>query len=330
MQSGSATMRRFPLIEAVGLDGLEAGVARLFGSCAVDAPRQFRSAQFRSTINYRSFSNISLMYGAYSAAFAARMGPYESFVQGFPMSGYGEHRVGRTLAVAAPGIISNTIISPGESAELNYKTTFDHLVLSIKPAPLLHKLEAMIGSPTSVPLTFIKRASYNRPEAHALRRLVLFLAEESSGESPQASPLVLAELEQAVMVAFLCNNESNFSPTLKGEPKASAPWQVRRAEEYIAAHWDQPITIEALAVATDVSARSLFHSFRRARGYSPMALVKQIRLNRAKEMLSRPQADTSVTGVAYACGFGNLGHFAADYFDRFGERPSDTLRSSRS
>jgi len=32
-----------------------------------------------------------------------------------------------------------------------------------------------------------------------------------------------------------------------------------------------------------------------------------------------------VTAVAFACGFGNLGHFARDYREVFGERPSMTL-----
>jgi transcriptional regulator GlxA family with amidase domain len=35
-----------------------------------------------------------------------------------------------------------------------------------------------------------------------------------------------------------------------------------------------------------------------------------------------------VTTVSSACGFGNLGHFAKDYFKIFGERPSDTLARS--
>jgi transcriptional regulator GlxA family with amidase domain len=42
-------------------------------------------------------------------------------------------------------------------------------------------------------------------------------------------------------------------------------------------------------------------------------------------MLSAPDAETSVTKVAFACGFGNLGHFARDYRKAFGERPSETL-----
>jgi len=110
----------------------------------------------------------------------------------------------------------------------------------------------------------------------------------------------------------------------------AAPWQVRRAEEYIVAHWDQPITVEALATVTGTSARSIFHVFKRSRGYSPMAFVKTVRLQKARQMLTRQSSTVSVTDVAFACGFGNLGHFASDYVRHFGERPSDTLNRTKS
>jgi transcriptional regulator GlxA family with amidase domain len=42
-------------------------------------------------------------------------------------------------------------------------------------------------------------------------------------------------------------------------------------------------------------------------------------------MLATPDLETSVTSVAFVCGFGNLGHFARDYRETFGERPSETL-----
>jgi transcriptional regulator GlxA family with amidase domain len=46
-------------------------------------------------------------------------------------------------------------------------------------------------------------------------------------------------------------------------------------------------------------------------------------------MLRQDDAEVSVTEVAFACGFGNLGHFANDYFRRFGERPSESVRKAR-
>jgi transcriptional regulator GlxA family with amidase domain len=105
---------------------------------------------------------------------------------------------------------------------------------------------------------------------------------------------------------------------------------VRRAEDYIEAHWDQPITVEALALVTNSSARSVFHTFKQSRGYSPMAFVKQVRMRHARRMLAHPLPATSVTDVAFACGFSNLGHFAEDYCTQFGERPLQTLNAARS
>ena len=131
------------------------------------------------------------------------------------------------------------------------------------------------------------------------------------------------------MGSEMCIRDSNYSALLHGEPEAPAPWQVRVAEQFIEANWDQPITIEALVAATDVSARNIFYSFKASRGYSPMDFVKRVRLGHAWKKLSRPDAETSVTTVAFECGFGNPGHFARDYHDRFGERPSETLRRGR-
>jgi transcriptional regulator GlxA family with amidase domain len=113
--------------------------------------------------------------------------------------------------------------------------------------------------------------------------------------------LVLHELEQTVLVAFLAANRHNFSHLLEREPKDTLPSHVSRAEDFIEAHWDQAITIEKLVEATGVGARAIFRSFQQTRGYSPMA------------------------AVAFICGFGNLGHFARDYRETFGERPSETL-----
>jgi len=52
-----------------------------------------------------------------------------------------------------------------------------------------------------------------------------------------------------------------------------------------------------------------------------MRFVKQVRLRHGREMLNNPNSATSVTGVAFDCGFGNLGHFANDYQRAFGETP---------
>ena len=112
-------------------------------------------------------------------------------------------------------------------------------------------------------------------------------------------------------------------------PLGNSPREVRQAEEYIEANWNQPIRIEDLVAITNFSARSLFNSFRKTRGYSPMTFAKPLRLKNAREMLAAGNPNTSGTGVAFKCGFGNLGHFANDYREAFGELPSKTLARTR-
>ena len=138
-------------------------------------------------------------------------------------------------------------------------------------------------------------------------------------------PLVLRELEQTILVSFLSANRHTFSDLLEREPKDTLPSQVRLAEEFIEAHWDQAISIENLVETTGVGARAIFRAFQQSRGYSPMAFARMVRLRHAREMLGAGDPEASVTSVAFVCGFGNLGHFARDYRETFGERPSETL-----
>jgi len=116
---------------------------------------------------------------------------------------------------------------------------------------------------------------------------------------------------------------------MTGTAKEAAPRVVRLAEEYIEASWNQAITIEELASQTNTSIRSLYAAFKKSRGYTPTTFAKIVRLRRAKQMLLEENQRTSVSAVAFKCGFGNLGHFANDFRKMFGELPSEVLARTR-
>jgi AraC-like DNA-binding protein len=220
------------------------------------------------------------------------------------------------------------VFSPG-AVTLHYGPQFEHLSMGVRPGALMSKLAAIVGDLRLGPLHFDPTVIASAPHAKRPERLVRFVAAEFDVSSSPMPPIMQSELQQAMMTSFLLANANNYSGLLLGEPEPAAPWQVRRAEQFIEANWDQPITVEALAAETNVSARSLFSAFRAGRGYSPMDFVKRVRLGRARQKLSRPDAEASVTTVAFECGFGNPGHFAKDYRESFGESPSETLRRGR-
>jgi AraC-like DNA-binding protein len=213
---------------------------------------------------------------------------------------------------------------------LEYSSDFQHLILRIKPERLVRTLSRLIGRPVDPPLKMEAGTGPLPAVGAAQRRLLEYVVRELDRDDGPLPELVLAELEQALVVSYLTCNRHNYSHLLEGSTKAVAPWQVRRAEEYVEQHWDQPVTVEALALVGKASVRSLFDSFRKSRGISPMAFVRQVRLRHANEMLRNAGPETSVTSVAFACGFSNLGHFARYYNAAFGEHPSSTLRSALS
>ena len=82
-----------------------------------------------------------------------------------------------------------------------------------------------------------------------------------------------------------------------------------------------------VARAAGVSLRSLTDAFRRFRGYTPSAFLRERRLQEVRRLLQAGGSDMTVSRAAYALGYVNLGEFARSYRARFGERPSETLRS---
>jgi AraC-like DNA-binding protein len=206
---------------------------------------------------------------------------------------------------------------------------FQQVVLRIDDAALAGRLTALLGDEPAKPLQIAAKSDADLGQ-ELLRRLVFFAAQQidALGAGLESSPAI-RELEQAIIIAFLFANYSDPSGRLRTTPKASAPWQVRVVEEYIAANWNKPIDIATLVDVTGTSARSIFQSFSRARDYSPMLFLKRTRLVQARSRLQAGDSQTSVTAIAYACGFHNLGHFARDYRAAFGELPSETLRKVR-
>lgn len=142
-------------------------------------------------------------------------------------------------------------------------------------------------------------------------------------------PLILAELEQTLMVMFLHANRHNYSHLLHRDPLNADARHVRLTEEFIEASWSRPIHLEELATLTGLSIRSLFRSFRKSRGYSPWEFLKQVRLRHARAHLQRPETEMTLSEVASVCGFHNRSRFNAAYVEAFGELPEETSKRGK-
>ena len=321
----SVPLTRFQVFDTHDPDELGAWLNGLLGRATLDL--HTRNTQFHSRISHLALGDVRIIHGEYKTGLKVHFPDFNTFVGSpAPLKGAGQHEVGgRQVTVSGD---QGVVLSPG-GITLQFGPRFEHLSMAVQPAELTRKLAAIVGDLRLGPLRFDPTVLASAPQAKRLERLLRFVASEFEDSSSPMSAIVQSELQQAMMTSFLLANANNYSGLLAGDPEAAAPWQVRRAEEYIEANWHRPITVEELASATSVSVRSLFASFKAGRGYSPMDFVKRVRLGHAWQKLSRPDPETSVTAVVFACGFGNPGHFTRDYRHQYGEYPSETLKRGR-
>jgi AraC family ethanolamine operon transcriptional activator len=91
-------------------------------------------------------------------------------------------------------------------------------------------------------------------------------------------------------------------------------------------HVSEPVTMTELSRQTGVSERTLRAAFHDVLGRSPKQYAIALRLWAARQALRDAEpGTTTVTDVATAYGFFELGRFAGRYREAFGEVPSETL-----
>ena len=126
-------------------------------------------------------------------------------------------------------------------------------------------------------------------------------------------------LAEAVLAAF--------RPVADDQDVVVPVGTLARAKAFVAAHFDRGLTATDIAAAAEVSVRTLQEAFQHQEGTTPMAYLRDLRLEKARLGLQLADArETSVAAVAQSCGFRHMGRFSAAYVAAYGEYPVDTLR----
>ncbi len=99
------------------------------------------------------------------------------------------------------------------------------------------------------------------------------------------------------------------------------PEAVRNAKSFIHAHLAEPMSLEAVASAVNVSPFHFCKLFKRATGLTFTDFVNRARVEKAKRMLMKPAA--RITEVAYDVGFQSLSHFNRSFRRIADESPTE-------
>ncbi|MGG7566765.1 AraC family transcriptional regulator [Rhodovulum sp. DZ06] len=218
------------------------------------------------------------------------------------------------------------LVDASAPLELDFHAATRMLIVDLAP----EQLEALGGSGMARARGGRRRVSLESPAGARLLRLSRFLLAEIEAQPLDHGADALAEgLEQALIAAVGGALDHSAAP----EPAASVVaagdgGPLDRAERFMRAHLDQPVTPAEIAAAAGVSLRSLHRLFRARRGATPLAVFKEMRLERVhREIVSGRCKPNGLTALALDWGFNHAGLFAADYRRKFGQAPSETLRA---
>ncbi len=146
-------------------------------------------------------------------------------------------------------------------------------------------------------------------------------------QGPTSHPAAFAAAgEELLRLALLLGRPPGLIPVQRLCSSPSRLRAVRRVESYLEANKDEAPSIPKLCEIAGVSERSLEYAFREHLGVTPIRYLKLRRLMLARRRLQNPEwEDGSVTEIVAGCGVYELGRFAGEYRDLFGEFPSETL-----
>ena len=202
------------------------------------------------------------------------------------------------------------------------------LSIKIDRVALENQLQEAIGRQITGPVAMAPSMDVTTGPGRSWTRLAALLTTDLlDSDGLTANPLVAARLAETLIGGLLVAVDHPYREEMARPELSWRPRPLRRAIDAMAADPAYPFSVVELARLADVSVRTLQAIFHRHTGLTPMAYLRELRMARAHEELSRAgPGSTTVALVANRWGFSHLGRFAAAYRTRYGVSPSVTLR----
>lgn len=315
-------MRRHALLESSDLDEVRASVAGVLNEHRLAA----RSSAISARVYAKGRGPLKVCMLEYGEAVTVETQPAADFVLvQCALRGQVDVRCAEGNWTIHPG--HSLVLPSSVPLTLDWEHSALHVLVKIPLARLNGVYETLVGRPPSSPLRF--RHEFGGDDVAAgWASLVNYYCDQLERASPESTASLMGTrvAEEALMGHLLCTSSAALDEPMG---RNIAPRLVRRAREFIEVRLGDPITLTDIAVAAGTSARSLSRAYQEYYGISPMASVRQLRLERIHAALKESTSDDSVSDIAIRWGCLHLGRFATAYRERFGQSPHETLKRAR-
>ncbi len=163
-------------------------------------------------------------------------------------------------------------------------------------------------------LELVERSGFQDP---LLAQIGFALWRELEQRAPAGK--VYAQTAAQMLAIHLLRHYTVGGDTFKEPKPGLTDQQMRRVVDFVQAHLDQNLSLEALAEQTGFSPYHFARLFRHTTGASPHQFVLRHRVERAQLLLK--EREVSLAQVATACGFADQSHLTQVFKRHFGLTP---------
>ncbi len=221
---------------------------------------------------------------------------------------------------------SGFVLAPDRRTLMGPDSWAGALVLATDITRLQEHLSAVLGGEVEGRLEFSTTAAGQALMAREHLDTATKLAWQAVGDRPPAAPSARL-LEQNLLSAVLLALPHSHTDLLLASSHEVPRCHAEAAHDWMESHFAEAVSVVDVAKAVGLSVRQLQAVLSRRYHTTPMELLREIRLRKARELLAEPENGIpTVAAVAHRCGFSHLGRFSAAYRQRYGEKPSTTLR----
>jgi AraC family transcriptional regulator len=182
----------------------------------------------------------------------------------------------------------------------------------------------------SLESTLRERVDFQRVETPRLKffdnrifQIGSLLASECSGPG-EGSDLYGDSLVAALVVDFLRLGNDRVPETKQG---GLAPWQLKRAKEFMEANLSTSVRLSELADLTRLSQSQFGRAFKASTGLAPHRWQMNLRINRAQQLLL--DGETTLAQIALVTGFSEQSHLTRVFRRIVGVSPGSWRRDRR-
>lgn len=317
-------LNAFPLSRARTVQEACEQVGRTFSPHTLELRHEADALDVRhNQVRFRDVGLNALSYGADVLIDPGQRGDF--YMVQLPLAGSGTLLSRHSEIRMDPATL--TVLQPRDRCQMHWSGDCRMILVQVA-RDVVERRAGELGAPDGRLPRFASVRSRSDPEVAAWWQAVLDLTcnLDRYGAHWLRHPAACAAMEEFLLSAFtsMLGETAALPAATRGEDRC-----LRRAKDYIHAHLTQALTLPEIARHACVSPRTLEAAFRRHGEPPPLTYARRQRLSAVHDALRATAAEggaASITEIAMAHGFIHMGRFAAQYRERYGCAPSQTLR----